>query len=234
MGIKIRRANERGSSKTSWLDSKHTFSFGEYYDKDHMGFGVLRVLNDDKVSPNTGFASHSHTNMEIISYILDGELKHNDSLGNGSIIMPGDVQRMSAGSGVTHSEYNPSSIKANHFLQIWIKPKEVDIAPSYEQINFSTEEKLGKFKLVASGVKSKDVVYVHQDINMYACVLNTHHNFSNFIIKPNTKVWIHIALGQVKLNQELLVVGDGVEITEECELSFVTDKHTEIVLLEMY
>ena len=147
--VKIRRAEDRGSSNLSWLKSKHTFSFGHYYDPEHIGFKSLRVINDDSVLPGAGFATHSHDNMEIISYVLSGSLAHKDSMGNGSIIRPGDVQRLSAGTGITHSEYNHSKSEEVHFLQIWFLPDERDVQPSYQQKSFADREKRGKFRLVA-------------------------------------------------------------------------------------
>ncbi len=167
----IRRAGERGVANLGWLDSRHTFSFGSYYDPEFMGFGPLRVINEDRVQPGRGFDTHGHRNMEIISYVLDGALAHKDSLGTGSVIRPGDVQRMSAGTGVRHSEFNDSRTASVHFLQIWILPKRDDLEPEYEQKRFGREDKLGRLRLIASGDGRDGSVRLHQDVDLYAAVL---------------------------------------------------------------
>ena len=169
--LKIRRADERGRTDFGWLDSRHSFSFGHYYDPAHMGFGPLRVINDDRVTPGAGFPTHPHGNMEIVSYVLDGALAHKDSLGTGSVIRPGDVQRMSAGSGIRHSEFNASASEPVHFLQIWIVPETEGLAPSYEQKRFSAEEKRGKLRLVASRDGRDGSVTIHRDVDLYATLL---------------------------------------------------------------
>ncbi len=168
--IAVRPAEARGVANFGWLDSRHTFSFGEYHDPKHMGFGPLRVINEDKVEPGRGFGAHGHQNMEIISYVLEGALAHKDSIGTGSVIRPGDVQRMSAGSGVRHSEFNASETEPVHFLQIWVMPEQDGVAPSYEQKAFSREDKLGKLRLIASRDGREGSVVIHQDASVYASV----------------------------------------------------------------
>ena len=189
--IIIRPAQERGQANFGWLDSKHTFSFGSYYDPHHMGFSNLRVINEDKVQPGQGFGTHSHKDMEIISYVLQGELEHKDSIGNGSVIRPGDVQRMSAGTGIAHSEFNASDTDPVHFLQIWIHPGQVGIQPSYEQKNFALEEKQGKFKLVASPDGRDNSVTIHQDANLYVAALNKGDRV-NHSTENNRSLWLQI------------------------------------------
>ena len=231
--ITIRPANERGKANFGWLDSKHTFSFGSYHDPKHMGFSNLRVINEDKVSPNQGFGTHSHQNMEIISYVLSGELEHKDSIGNGSVIRPGDVQRMSAGSGIAHSEFNGSDRDLVHFLQIWIVPDTTGIQPSYEQKHFPVSEKQGKLKLVASRDGRDGSVTIHQDANLYVAVLDngdrtTHHT------ALERSIWIQVAKGAIQVNGNALNTGDGAAITQETALELVaTTDNTEILLFDL-
>ncbi len=231
--IIIRPSQERGNANFGWLDSKHTFSFGSYYDPNHMGFGNLRVINEDKVERGKGFGAHSHQDMEIISYVLEGELEHKDSIGNGSVIRPGDVQRMSAGTGIAHSEFNGSNTNGVHFLQIWIIPSRSRIKPSYEQKHFSVEEKQGKLKLVASPDGKDNSVTIHQDVNLYVAVLNNgdrvHHSIEN-----NRSLWLQVARGSVDINGKSLGTGDGAAITQETEIEVVaTDDNTEILLFDL-
>ncbi len=229
----IRPANERGQANFGWLDSKHSFSFGSYYDPSQMGFSSLRVINEDKVSPGQGFGTHSHQNMEIISYVLQGALEHKDSIGNGSVIRPGDVQRMSAGTGIAHSEFNASTTDPVHFLQIWIQPDRAGIQPSYEQKNFSLGEKQGKLKLVASPDGRDDSVTIHQDANLYVAVLNQ-GDLVNHSTDNNRSLWLQIARGSAKINGQTLQTGDGAAITEERELELVaTTDNTEILLFDL-
>ena len=169
--LTLRRAEERGRANLGWLDSRHSFSFGHYYDPEHMGFGPLRVINDDRVAPGGGFPTHPHGDMEIVSYVLEGGLAHKDSLGTGSVIRPGDVQRMSAGSGIRHSEFNASKTEPVHFLQIWIVPERQGLEPGYEQKTFSAEEKRGKLRLVGSRDGREGSVTIHQDVDLYATLL---------------------------------------------------------------
>ncbi len=212
--ITIRPANERGAANFGWLDSRHTFSFGSYYDPNYMGFSALRVINEDKVQPSQGFGTHGHRDMEIISYVLDGALEHKDSIGNGSVIRPGDVQRMSAGAGIHHSEYNASNSDPVHFLQIWVLPETKGLAPSYEQTHFSPEDRQGTLRLVGSRDGRDGSVTIHQDINLYAALLaegeTIHHS-----VDAGRSLWVQIARGAVELNGYSLAAGDGAAITQE-------------------
>ncbi len=231
--IIIRPAQERGTANLGWLNSKHTFSFGNYYDANHMGFSHLRVINEDKVQPSKGFGTHSHKDMEIISYVLQGELEHKDSIGNGSVIRPGDVQRMSAGTGIAHSEFNASNNDLVHFLQIWIIPEREGIKPSYEQKNFSPGEKRGKLKLVASPDGRNNTVTIHQDVSLYVAVLNQGDRV-NYNTDKNRSLWLQVAKGALEVNGQLLHTGDGAAITKETELELVTTvDNTEILLFDL-
>jgi quercetin 2,3-dioxygenase len=218
--ITIRPRNERGRANFGWLDSKHTFSFGNYYDPQHMGFATLRVINEDKVTPSQGFGTHGHRDMEIISYVLSGALEHKDSMGNGSVIRPGDVQRMSAGTGVTHSEFNASSTDSVHFLQIWILPQETGLKPSYEEKHFAGVDKLGKLKLVGSQDGRDDSVTIHQDVNLYVGNLREGDRV-NYTVNNSRAVWIQVAQGSVLLNEQLLESGDGAAIVDESEITII-------------
>ena len=231
--ITVRQSQARGNANFGWLDSKHTFSFGRYYDTNHMGFGSLRVINEDEVQPGKGFGTHSHQDMEIISYVLDGELEHKDSIGNGSVIRPGDVQRMSAGTGIAHSEFNASDTKPVHFLQIWIIPEKAGIAPSYEQKHFSVDEKQGRLQLVASSDGRDDSVTIHQDANLYVAVLDAGDRV-NHTTDSNRSLWLQVARGAVEANGQTLNSGDGAAITQEKELELVaTTDNTEILLFDL-
>ena len=231
--ITVRQSQARGNANFGWLDSKHTFSFGSYYDANHMGFGSLRVINEDEVQPGKGFGTHSHQDMEIISYVLDGELEHKDSIGNGSVIRPGDVQRMSAGTGIAHSEFNASATEPVHFLQIWIIPEKAGIAPSYEQKHFSADEKQGKLKLVASPDGRDDSVTIHQDANLYVAVLDVSDRVKH-TTDSNRSLWLQVARGTVEVNGQTLNSGDGAAITQEKELEVVaTTDNTEILLFDL-
>ena len=231
--IIIRPAQERGKANFGWLDSKHSFSFGSYFDPHHMGFSNLRVINEDKVQPGQGFGTHRHKDMEIISYVLQGELEHKDSIGNGSVIRPGDVQRISAGTGIAHSEFNASDTEPVHFLQIWIQPEQRGIQPSYEQKNFSLEEKRGKFKLVASPDGRDGSVTIHQDANLYVAVLNKGDRV-NYPTDNNRSLWLQIARGSAEINGQTLQAGDGAAITQETNIELATTiDDTEILLFDL-
>ncbi|MDJ0632146.1 MAG: pirin family protein [Xenococcaceae cyanobacterium MO_188.B29] len=231
--ITIRPAQERGDANFGWLESRHTFSFGNYYDPHHMGFASLRVINEDKVKPGQGFGTHSHRDMEIISYVLAGELEHKDSIGNGSVIRPGDVQIMSAGTGIAHSEFNASAIDPVHFLQIWILPQQTGIKPSYEQKYFTLEEKQGKLRLVASNDGRDNSVTIHQDANLYVAALNK-GDLVNHNTDKNRSLWIQVAKGGVEVNGQILNTGDGAAITDEIEISLsATTDNTEILLFDL-
>jgi redox-sensitive bicupin YhaK (pirin superfamily) len=231
--LKHRRAEERGRANFGWLDSRHTFSFGHYYDPDHVGFGPLRVINDDRVAPGAGFPAHPHANMEIVSYVLEGALEHKDSLGTGSVIRPGDVQRMSAGTGVRHSEYNPSATEAVHFLQIWILPERTGIAPSYEQKTFATEEKRGRLRLIGSRGGRDGSVTIHRDVDIYA-TLPGEGGTVRHELRTGRMAWVQVAAGSAKLNGQQLYPGDGVAIEEAGELTIEgTSADAELLLFDM-
>ena len=231
--ITIRPQKARGQANFGWLDSRHTFSFGNYYDSQHMGFANLRVINEDRVTPGKGFGTHGHRDMEIISYVLSGGLRHQDSMGNGSVIRPGDVQRMSAGTGITHSEFNASTTEPVHFLQIWILPQETGLTPSYEEKNFATAVKSGKLTLVGSQNGRDDSVTIHQDVNLYVGSLNSGDRI-NYPINSNRAVWIQVTKGSVLLNGQLLEAGDGAAIVNETDITLVSHSDDgEILLFDM-
>ena len=207
MTIELRRASERGHADHGWLNSFHTFSFADYHDPRHMGFRALRVINDDTVAPGRGFGSHSHRDMEIISYVLDGELGHKDSMGNGSVIRPGDVQRMSAGTGVTHSEQNPGKAPV-HFLQIWIQPDRGGHPPGYEQRHFTPAERAGRLRLVASPDGADGSVAIHQDARLYVTNLAAGDHVQH-TVAAGRHAWIHVARGEVTLGDTVLHAGDA-------------------------
>ncbi|MEL6319643.1 MAG: pirin family protein [Cyanobacteria bacterium J06626_14] len=218
--ITIRPARERGTANFGWLDSRHTFSFGNYYDPNHMGFSTLRVINEDKVLPNQGFGTHGHRDMEIISYVLEGALEHKDSIGNGSIIRPGDVQRMSAGTGIAHSEFNASKADPVHFLQIWIIPERQGLTPSYEQTHFSEDDRRGVLKLVGSRDGREGSVTIHQNINLYAGRLSEGEEVEHAIAEGRS-LWVQVAGGSIQLNGHPLTAGDGAAIAQESKIHLV-------------
>ncbi len=228
----IRKAEERGSSNLDWLKSKHTFSFSSYYDPQYMGFMSLRVINDDRVAPGGGFNTHPHDNMEIISYVLDGALEHKDSMGNGSIIRPGDVQRMSAGTGVTHSEYNHFKEKELHFLQIWFLPDTLNIKPSYEQKTFRPEEKRGKFLLVASKNGRENSVSIGQDVDMSIALIDGKEKVT-YTPQQNRALWIHLARGEVTINGYKLLSGDGIAVINQQNLTLNHGKNAEVIVFDL-
>ncbi len=230
--LAIRHAAERGHANHGWLDSYHTFSFGSYYDPEHMGFSNLRVINDDTVSPGGGFATHGHNDMEIISYVLEGALAHEDSMGNGSVIRPGDVQRMSAGTGVTHSEFNASGDNPVHFLQIWILPERTGLKPSYEQTTFSDDEKRGRLRLIGSRDGRDGSVTIHQDVELYASRLGKGESISHDLA-VNRKGWIHVVNGAVVLNGKRLQTGDGAAIEGPATIDLTGDSDLELLLFDM-
>ncbi|HEX4779803.1 MAG TPA: pirin family protein [Usitatibacter sp.] len=209
--MEIRRSAERGLAEHGWLKSFHTFSFADYHDPAHMGFGPLRVINEDRVQPGQGFGTHAHRDMEIISYVLEGGLAHKDSMGNGSVIRPGDVQRMSAGTGVRHSEYNASDKDLVHFLQIWIEPAERNVAPSYEEKRFDDASKRGKLRLIASRDARDGSVRLHQDADLYATVLDA-ADAVDFQPAPGRLVYAHVVRGEVTANGQALAAGDAMKL----------------------
>jgi len=217
--IQIRKANERGHFDHGWLNTYHSFSFADYYDPAFMGFRSLRVINEDRVQPAIGFPTHPHRDMEIISYVLEGGLAHKDSMGNGSTIRPGDVQRMSAGTGITHSEFNASKEDLVHFLQIWIVPEQRGLKPSYEQTAYSAEEKRGKLRLIASRDGRDGSVTVHQDMSLYASLLGTGQKLV-YQSDPKRYSWLQVIGGAIKLNDQLLEAGDGAMVKAEETLAF--------------
>lgn len=229
--FEIRRAGDRGHADHGWLQSNFSFSFAEYHDENHMGFENLRVINEDVVQPGTGFGTHPHRDMEIVTYILEGSLEHKDSMGNGSIIKPGDIQRMSAGTGITHSEFNPSDTEAVHLLQIWFLTAQKGITPSYEQKFFSAEDKQGKLKLIASQNAREDSITINQDVDIYASLLNGEETIEH-ILQPGRKAWLQVARGSLKLNGTDLGPGDGVAL-DEPNIKLSNGSHAEILLFDM-
>ena len=230
--ITIRHGEDRGRVVLDWLDSRHSFSFGHYYDPKHMGFRALRVINDDRVSPGGGFATHPHRDMEIITYVLDGTLEHADSLGNGSVIRAGEVQRMTAGTGVTHSEFNHSQVAPVHLLQIWILPAEKGLAPSYEQRAFTPEEKRGGLTLVAARDGRDGALTVHQDAEIYAALLDAGKSVSHRLA-AGRHAWLHLAHGAVVLNGHALTEGDGAAVSDEEVLAISAETDAELLLFDL-
>ena len=230
--ITLRKSDERGHFDFGWLNTYHSFSFSEYYDPKFMGFRSLRVINEDRVWPDQGFPTHPHRDMEIITYVLNGALEHKDSMGNGSVIRPGDMQRMSAGSGVTHSEYNHSKDDLVHFLQIWITPDKRGITPSYEQKLFTPEDKKGKFRLVASPDGRDGSVTIHQDVNLYATVLAAGEE-TTFELQPGRYGWLQVARGKVSLNGQALKNGDGAALSEPQTVTITATEEAEVLLFDL-
>ena len=230
--ITMRPAAERGVSDLGWLDSKHTFSFAEYFDRQHMGFGPLRVINDDRVAPGGGFGTHGHNDMEIVSYVLEGSLKHEDSMGTGSVIKPGEVQRMSAGTGVMHSEMNGSDTEQVHFLQIWILPEENGINPGYEQKYFPADERQGKWRLVGSCDGAEGSVTIRQDVKLYATLLN-HGESLEYSIEQGRKGWLHVCSGTLRVNDIDAGEGDGFAIDGPETITLLGKAETEVLLFDM-
>ena len=232
MTLTLRRSEDRGHADFGWLDSRYTFSFGRYIDRNHMGFGPLRVINDDRVAGGGGFPTHPHADMEIITYILDGALQHRDSLGTGSVIRPGDVQRMSAGTGIEHSEFNASKTDPVHLLQIWIVPETKGIAPSYEQKAFTQAEKRGQLRLVASRGGRDGSVSLHRDADMFATLLDAGQSVRH-TLRDGRAAWVQVARGSVSLNGTRLEAGDGVAIEDAGELAFDGARDAEVLVFDM-
>lgn len=230
--ITIRKAEERGHANHGWLDSHHTFSFANYYDPKHMGFRTLRVINEDRVSPSNGFGTHGHRDMEIITYVLEGALEHKDSIGTGSVIQPGEVQHMSAGTGILHSEFNHSQTQPVHFLQIWLLPEKKGLSPSYEQRNFSPAKTPGKLHLVAARDGRENAVTVHQDVDLYAAVLKEGDRISH-TLQPQRHAWVQVARGAITLNSLPLNTSDGAAISEETDVVIEATKDAEILLFDL-
>jgi len=230
--LKVRRAEDRGHANHGWLDTHYTFSFADYYDPRSMGFGALRVINDDTVGPGGGFPPHSHRDMEIITYVLEGAVQHKDSMGNGSIIKPGEVQRMSAGTGVTHSEYNASKTEPVHLLQIWILPSRSGLPSGYEQKYFSDAEKRGRLRLVASPYGADGSVRIQQNARMFASLLEGGQSVSHEFEKGRLG-WLHVARGSAEVNGTSLKAGDGVGISEVAKLTIGSKDRGEILLFDL-
>jgi redox-sensitive bicupin YhaK (pirin superfamily) len=234
--LTIRRAEDRGHADHGWLDTHHTFSFADYYDRRHMGFGPLRVINDDTVAAGGGFPPHGHRDMEIISYVLEGALQHKDSMGNGSVIKPGDVQRMSAGTGVTHSEFNASRSEPVHFLQIWVIPRAPGLPSGYEQKFFSDDDKRGKLKLVASPDGAEGSVKIQQDARMFASLVEKGQSVSHKFAQGRNG-WLHVARGSAEVNGQTLKAGDGLAIEPETDgeesIAISSNEGGEVILFDL-
>jgi quercetin 2,3-dioxygenase len=230
--MELRRSQDRGHANHGWLDSYHSFSFADYHDPRHMGFGALRVINEDRVQPGMGFGTHGHRDMEIISYVLEGALEHKDSMGNGSIIRPGNVQRMSAGTGVRHSEYNPSASDGVHFLQIWIEPRVSGVAPGYEEKNFDAAAKRGRLVLIASPDGREGSVTIHQDALVYAALLDGAEAAVQ-ALAPGRKAYVHVARGEVTVNGQPLRAGDALKATGEREIRLEKGQGAEVLLFDL-
>jgi len=230
--ITRRPAEERGRTRTNWLDGRHTFSFNRYYDPRWSGFRDLLVINEDRVAPATGFPPHSHSDMEIITYIISGALEHRDSMGNTSVIRPGEVQRMSAGTGVTHSEFNPSPDEPTHLLQIWITPEREGMTPSYEQREFPTEESRGRLRLIASRAGRDGSVTLHQDAEVYGASLREGEEVVQEL-RGGRHAWVQIVKGSVTINEVELKAGDGAAVSEEERLSIRASEPSEILLFDL-
>jgi redox-sensitive bicupin YhaK (pirin superfamily) len=228
----IRRSNQRGLADHGWLKSFHSFSFADYHDPAHMGFGALRVINEDRVEPNKGFGTHAHRDMEIISYVLEGAVAHKDSMGNGSVIRPGNVQRMSAGTGVRHSEFNPSEKETAHFLQIWIEPDALGVQPGYEEKNFDDDSKRGKLRLIASSDGREGSVTIHQDANLYATILDG-SDVATLSLAPGRRAYVHVARGDVVANGQALGAGDAMKLTGEVNLRLESARNAEVLVFDL-
>ena len=230
--IEITKAETRGLANLGWLKSRHTFSFGSYYNSKQNGFSDLRVINDDRVDAGEGFGTHPHRDMEIFSYVLEGALAHRDSMGTGSVIRPGDVQMMSAGTGVSHSEFNHSQEEPVHFLQIWIVPSKTGAKPRYQERNFSVADKRGKLRLIISPEGKEESLQVRQDVNVYAGLFDGDET-ATFEMPEGRYAYVHVARGQVELNGEVLKDGDGVRIRESQSLTFAKGKDSEVLVFDL-
>ena len=230
--MRIRRSDERGFVDHGWLKARHTFSFGSYHDPAHLSFGALRVINEDRVAPGTGFGEHGHQDMEIVTYLLAGELAHRDSMGNGSVIRPGDVQRMSAGRGVRHSEVNPNAESTTHLLQIWIEPSETGIDPGYEQRRVEDAGKRGRLALIASADGRDGSVHIHQDARIHAGLFDGEER-AELPIGAGRRVWVHVARGTLQVNGERLAAGDAAALTREERLALDGGEDAEVLVFDL-
>jgi redox-sensitive bicupin YhaK (pirin superfamily) len=230
--FQIRKADQRGHADHGWLNTYHTFSFAGYQDPQHMGFRVLRVMNEDRVAPGQGFGTHAHDNMEIISYVLAGALEHKDSMGNGEVLRPGEFQRISAGSGITHSEFNPSAAEPVHFYQIWLEPNISNIEPSYEQNEFADEEKRGRLRLVASPDGRDGSLRIHQDANVFLSVVSDNSEIK-YSVPANRYAWLQLLFGRVTVNGHSLSTNDGVAISDEPAIVIQGNEESEFMLFDL-
>ncbi len=227
--IELRRSEDRGRANHGWLDSHFSFSFADYYDPEHMGFAPLRVINDDRIAGGTGFGMHGHRDMEIISYVLEGELAHKDSMGNGSVIRPGDVQRMSAGTGVRHSEFNHAQDRETHLLQIWIEPRERGIPPGYEEKHFDEAEKRGRLRLIASPEGRDGSVTIHQDATVYAGLFDGDED-AELEVGSGRRAYVHVARGEVRINGVALHEGDALKAVDEPQIRIMEGRQAEVLV----
>ncbi len=230
--ISIRKSADRGHANHGWLDSRHTFSFASYHNPQEMGFGALRVINEDRVAPGQGFGKHPHRDMEIISYVIDGALEHRDSMGTGSVIRPGDVQAMSAGTGVAHSEFNASHETPVHFLQIWIEPAVRGVAPSYQQKSYSADDKRGRLRLVASPDGAEDSVRIHQDARVYAALLDGDEQ-ATLPLAVTRRAYVQVVRGDIEVNGQRLAQGDGAKVLSEPYLALTNGKDAEVLVFDL-
>jgi len=230
--IEIRKSKDRGYADHGWLRSYHTFSFADYHDPEHMGFGHLRVINEDRIQPGTGFGTHGHRDMEIISYVLEGALAHKDSMGNGSAIVPGDVQRMSAGKGVMHSEFNHAQDGVTHFLQIWIEPNVTGIPPSYEQKHFDAASKRGRLRLVASPDRREGSVKIHQEAFLYAALFDGADRAAHKL-QPGRRAYVHVARGKLTVSGQPLEAGDALKAVNTAEIVLEKGERAEVLLFDL-
>ncbi len=230
--IRLRPANERGHTALVWLDSRHTFSFDQYHDPRHMGFRSLRVINEDRVEPGQGFGMHPHRDMEILTWVLEGELEHRDSMGNGSVLRPGRIQRMTAGTGVRHSEFNRSESEPVHLLQIWIRPEQLGLEPGYEERAFPEEERRGRLRLLAAPDARDGAVKIHQNVELYTSRLAPGEAVTHRL-RPGRHAWLQVASGSITLNGTSLAAGDGAAVSEEETLEIQAQKEAEILLFDL-
>lgn len=230
--LQIRRHNERGHADHGWLNSYHSFSFADYYDAAHMQYGALRVINEDRIRPGTGFGTHGHRDMEIVSYVLSGALQHRDSMGNGSVIRPGDVQRLSAGRGITHSEFNPSTTEGTHFLQIWITPRTMGSRPGYEQKHFSVVDRRGRLALIAAGDGRGGSVTVDQDVSLYAGLFDGDERAA-YSVGPGRRVYVHVARGKVTVNGNPLEAGDALMAADPGQVEIASGQEAEVLVFDL-